>query len=469
MPEQAQQFRYGVRLEKADPTVNYREAGEAESACAGCRFFQRYDLGCNLVEGLIQPEFTCDMFRVDPAPEMYVEGDEHELAHLVGKQVKLFIDVQSFAEAPEWIPYLPKPTEFRHPLYGLIKITQERNENFVANFNAGVYQDQIPVDAEHMTKLSGAMGWIKEMRVNEDGSADARVEWTERGTKLLADDRFKYISPEFYEEWTDPATDVTYSDVAIGCAITTRPFFKEDHLRPLVASEKGVFDFQETTEHNDQIVVHFAQLATTEPEVADHGGESAMAQNTTPEEPEVVEAQADTPVGLTEEDARTLTEQNQQLSEANRQLTEANQQLSERIGRLEDEGLNRRFTDIAMGRSGSGDGARWFGDVAAHVQHLKDLTRAFGEDSPQVQHYITTQNEHAAQMAGSAAFSSTGESHEPFTGPTQDEVEKRILAKQREATERGQTLTYEQAMNQVFSDDPRLYNEHRRQTARREV
>ena len=51
------------------------------------------------------------------------------------------------------------------------------------------------------------------MRVNDDGSVDAKPEWTDRGTTLIENDRFKYFSPSWFEQWTDPATETTYNDV----------------------------------------------------------------------------------------------------------------------------------------------------------------------------------------------------------------------------------------------------------------
>jgi hypothetical protein len=461
--EQPKQFRYGIKLEKSDPSANYRAAEEGStSACANCRFFDRWELNCNIVEGLIQPEFTCDMFRADLWANAYSE-DGYELAQLAGKQVRLFFE-QSFMEAPEWIPYLPKPSTFKHPLYGPISITTERNENFVTNFNAGVYQDQIPVDAEHQTKLSGAMGWIKEMRINDDGSVDARVEWTERGKKLLEDDRFKYISPEFYEEWENPADGTVYQDIAIGCALTTRPFFKEDSLRPLVASEAGVFDFSSATQHNHEIVVHFAQLEFIE---SDAGGTMSEQVETTtddiPDTPEVPEA----PVvpaaeqGFTEEIKSIIASER-----AAREIAErTSQQLAERLTRLEDERMTQRFTNIVLGRDGSGDGARWVGDVEGHVNHLKKLAKAFGEDSEEVKYFVTTQQQHAEAIRNTPGFTPIGSSEIPTAGQSAADVaDTRAKAKMREASERGETLEYGKALEMVFNEDARLFSEHQRES-----
>lgn len=158
-----------------------------------------------------------------------------------------------FADAPDTINVLPVPGTYKHPRYGTIKITKERNQRFVDNFENAVYQDKLPIDAEHETKLSGAFGWMTGLKMNSDGSVDATVEWTDRGMTAFENDRFKYFSPEWYDAWQDPATGETYSDVLIGGAVTTRPFFKDPALKPLVASELEIDDSWEEPESYGEV------------------------------------------------------------------------------------------------------------------------------------------------------------------------------------------------------------------------
>jgi hypothetical protein len=152
---------------------------------------------------------------------------------------RLFLPAQ-FTEAPTWIPFLPKPGSYNHPKYGKLDISHAGNAEAVSNFRAAVYQRFIPLDAEHQTKLSGAVGYLSDMRLNPDGSADAQMDWTDRGRALIGGGAFRYVSPELYQEWSDPATGKNYKNVIIGGALTTRPFFKESSLRPLVATEHGL-------------------------------------------------------------------------------------------------------------------------------------------------------------------------------------------------------------------------------------
>ncbi len=226
-----------------------------------------------------------------------------------------FVLPRSFGGAdalPEWIPYLPAPHEFTHPVYGTVAITPERVANFVNQFNAGVYQDRIPLDGEHRTKESGALAWIRALRVNADGSADARVEWTPRGAQMYRDGAFRYISPEWYDEWTDPATGKAYRDIAIGGALTTRPFFKAPYLRPLAASEDGTGNRPDTAGERSQ-------------------GMTATPETVSPAQFTELESKFTELVGKFEasEAARTADEQE------NATLRQANESLAERVAAME--------------------------------------------------------------------------------------------------------------------------------------
>jgi len=233
-----------VLLEKADSRVKYDSAGGSDAkSCEGCRFFDCNCNTCSLVEGTIVPSGLCSLWT-EQLPDL-VNQSVLPVGMAEGSTFQVFVDTpQTFAGAdltkPMWIPFLPKPGTYTHPVYGEIKITPEQNQGMVASVKDHVYQEHIPLDVEHQSKLSGAAAWIQDMRMNSDNSADALVEWTDRGQQLLGGGQFRYVSPEWWGEWTDPATGVLHKNVVAGGAITTRPFFKDKVLRALVASEAGV-------------------------------------------------------------------------------------------------------------------------------------------------------------------------------------------------------------------------------------
>lgn len=350
----------------------------------------------------------------------------------------LNVSLQSYAEPPEWIPYLPIPGEYTHPRYGKISVDKDRNQKFVDNFVAAVWQKELPIDLEHNYKFSGAAGWVKELRLNDDGSVDARVEWTDLGEEAIKRDRFKFFSPEWHESWTHPITQQVHTDVAVGGALCTKPFFKHDALRPLVASERVLYVFAE-----DQ--------ASFTPDTAFTRLAGAAAEASRQEDPV-----ADTvkTVALTEEEYNSLKDLPARFAEEQtaRQAAEA------RLEQIETERRTQRFTDMVTGKGGPTDGARWVGDVKKHVAHLESLAKTFGEDSEEFTFHVETQRQIAVASRQSSVFSElgkTGGEEEPQDGWTRA---NRMASEMVEADKTG-TLTHDVALEKVFEMNPRLFNE----------
>lgn len=344
---------------------------------------------------------------------------------------RLFMESTELAEAPEWAPCLPAPCVIKHPVYGTVEFTPERNAHFVEQFKAGVYQSAIPVDGEHMTKESGALGWITDMRLNDDGSADAKVEWTDRGRGMVEDDRYKYVSPEFFDEWPDPLTGETKTDILIGLALTTRPFVKESALRPLAASEAGP-----SSEGSPAREEYMSDTDTKSPE---------QAPETTP----APAATAETPPAsaqMSEDIVRRFAE-----IEAERKS------LSEQVATMRTEARTRRFTEEVRGKSDA-NGRAWFGEPDKHVAFLNDLAEKFGEDSEQVTHYITTNRAHAEQLSKSELFKEIGSGAQPGATTALGELNKRAAALVQAKPE----LTKEMAFTEVIqsAEGRKLYAQH---------
>lgn len=331
-----------------------------------------------------------------------------------GHGYRLFQRLQ-FAEAPEWIPYLPKPGSYTHPRYGEIVITRERNARFVANFSAGVYQDRLPIDAEHETKLSGAVGWVTALRQNSDGGVDARVDWTDRGRNFFANDRFRFFSPEWYDLWLKPETGEQVRDVAIGGALTTRPFFKPPALRALYASEAG--------------------LSIDDIEPSNQG-------DTMAEEQSFAEISAQ---------LEALRAENAALKQAGEAAQVQSTQLAEQLARMAAEQQQQRFTALIRN-----DGARWFGENATHLDILGTLAKAFGEESAQFAAYVTQQRAVATALRTSAAFNELGQDGNG-TGPESAAQKLERLAAERA---KAKNIPHAVAYTEVLSENPDLYTQH---------
>ena len=375
-------------------------------------------LGVN-ADGTLVPAGSPNEPDVEGTPYEYLAGELADLA-AAGHTHRLFNTI-ACAEAPEWIPFLPKPGTYAHPRYGDITITRERNARFVKNYKDGVYQDRLPIDAEHETKLSGAVGWVADMRQNDDGSADAKAEWTDRGRAFFQADRFRYFSPEWYDVWEDPATRIQHRDVAIGGALTTRPFFKAPALRPLFASE-GSLRIDDSVQGDTMDAQQFAELETK---------------------------------------FKALEAENAALKSASETTAASNKQLAEQMAAMQADARTQRYTALIRGLGDSAHPHRWFGEVANHVEVLNTFAQTFGEDSPQFKAYVTQQQAVAAQIATSEAFRELGSDASGRPESAWAQIERK--ASELRAAE--PALSIEQATAKVMEREPALYRQYQAEAA----
>lgn len=452
-----------VLFQKADPRVNYKAATTVGTSCQDCQNFCEEDAACRLIEGTISELAVCDLFQAETEDEPQ-PTPMRELADVAAKDKpwRLFNESHSLMEPPATIAVLPKPGVFKHPSYGEINISPERNAQFVANFKAGVYQSRLPIDAEHETKLSGAVGWITDLNQATDGHVEATVEWTDRGVNLLRGNRFSFISPEWFDSWTAPDTGEAHQDVLIGAAITTRPFFKDSALRPLVASERGLAYLDPASSSETVVVFLPLSPAATHEEVRMSDTSKGAAGAAPADLTILTGGEGSVMAGtVTAEATKTLSER-LTAAEAERDALKAaaataqatSKTLSERLEKIEREGRRKRFTDEVTGRS-SENGAAWYGPIDKHVGMLETLAEAFGEDSEQLTSHVAMQRASAAALKQSGIFSEIGTDASGSAGGNPQERINRLA--QARATEK--SITFREAIAQIASEQPDLYRE----------
>lgn len=139
-------------------------------------------------------------------------------------------------DGPTWLHAMPYGT-YNHPKWGIIEFTQERLSRFVDNIRNKVRGIDPDIDYDHKAdpaKGNKAAGWIKDARIDPSGLWIA-VEWTPDGWQAVQNKEYRYLSPEFIDEWKHEKTGVSYKDVLFGAALTNRPFLKD--LLPISMSE----------------------------------------------------------------------------------------------------------------------------------------------------------------------------------------------------------------------------------------
>jgi hypothetical protein len=141
-----------------------------------------------------------------------------------------------------WLHTMPIGKK-EHPVYGVLDFTKKRLQRFADNVKNRVRKIDLDVDYEHkgdVAKGGKAAGWIRDSEVRDDGLWIG-VEFTDTAKKEIKAGEWKYLSPEFHDEWTD-ADGNTFKDVLFGAALTNRPYLKD--LLPIAASEAYVESFK---------------------------------------------------------------------------------------------------------------------------------------------------------------------------------------------------------------------------------
>jgi hypothetical protein len=180
--------------------------------------------------------------------------------------VQLFAEASSSTAVPDEIHVVPTG-KWDHPVYGEMEITPADISEFVQNFSRGVRLD-IPITAGHDNGMSGgelpAIGWFTELSDRGQSGLYASVKCTDEGKQLLTSGSFKYFSPEFYEQYSDPESGIKYGHTLVGGALTNKPYFKE--LDPVVAfSEPDIRNqFIDDMNLKDILAKKASELSNTE-------------------------------------------------------------------------------------------------------------------------------------------------------------------------------------------------------------
>lgn len=133
------------------------------------------------------------------------------------------------------------------PWHGDFETTEGDIHEYVEHYKAGVglpedNDGKIQVNYSHKSHEKAA-GWMSNLRAEEvDGvlSVVADITYTPAGKQALADEEFRYVSPEFNPRalpWEDPEEEWRMvANVITGAALTNIPLFKK--LKKLSASER---------------------------------------------------------------------------------------------------------------------------------------------------------------------------------------------------------------------------------------
>ena len=368
---------------------------------------------------------NCEQLAMKEAYGVAKASEFDELCYEDGP-IPYSVDISQFAEAPEWVNVFPAPGQYAHPSYGNIIVDPARNQRIIDNFRSKIYQEKLPIDAEHQLEASGAVGWINDLRLATNGSVEAQVEWNDRGNQLIAKDRFRYFSPALKFKWTDPVSGKEYQDVLIGGALVTRPFFKEKALRPLVAKEEVLWAMNEEGTEGEPLEFTTTKVDDGVPS-KDNSEEEEMADPKKEDPPPVVPPVAalkDGEVAVPKDELETLRKFKEEREASDKEGAEEVKKLKEdleakdkRIVALEESDQTRRFRDVILGRDevsvnkAKEDKTEVYpmvGDLAGKLSVMRTLADAKGEDSEELKSFVASERSHAEQLRKAGLFSEIG-------------------------------------------------------------
>jgi cation transport regulator ChaB/phage I-like protein len=142
----------------------------------------------------------------------------------------------TFAEVKNNKVEIMRTGNWSHPKYGNFTITENDIDGFVKHFTDNVRGIDIAIDLEHgeTVHAGAAAGWVKSLE-RSGNSLLAEIEWTDLGKNQLAENKYKYFSPEFTFSYKDNETNQQYTNVLLGGSLTNRPFIKK--MAPVLLSE----------------------------------------------------------------------------------------------------------------------------------------------------------------------------------------------------------------------------------------
>src|SRR3954452_17373216 len=126
---------------------------------------------------------------------------------------------------------------FHHPKLGEGDITADDLRSMVKNFSDKVRGIDLAIDYAHESE-SIAAGWFKSVELqNGDTELWAEIDWTAKGSQVLSEKEYRYVSADFIFNYIDNETLKEYGPTLLGAGLTNRPVIKR--MEPAVELSEG--------------------------------------------------------------------------------------------------------------------------------------------------------------------------------------------------------------------------------------
>ncbi len=200
--------------------------------------------------------------------------------------------------------------------YGWINITRDMAEKMAENF-----KNKIPHYVPHINLRHNKerYGDITGLEVKSDGLY-ADIEYTPEGLKLVREEKYRYFSPEYLDDYVDKRTGKSCGPAIVGLALTNQPAqpdtdetfrFEEHEIKTLTIKLEEEED--EMPDGNDKVIkLYEEELANVKNEkkkLEEKLGESEKKAN-----------ELEKKLGESEKSVKELTEKISQYDTANKKI-----------------------------------------------------------------------------------------------------------------------------------------------------
>jgi len=375
----------------------------------------------------------------------------------------IFVDLNSVSLSDDvWI-HAMRPGTYHHPVYGKLEFDSERLNRFAQSVNDKVRGIDLDIDYDHKKQDGKAAGWIKNAQVKADG-LHLQVELTDPAKEAIQRKEYRYFSPEFTFEWTNPETKIKHRDVIAGGGLTNRPFLK--NLNPLKLHEEWKMDLEKLIREKfslaeDADVSKFlneldpksldgkklSEIATIKD--ADDGTKTITVQGAEGE----LKVE---PVKL--EEKKGDDEQLKQLAETNPAIKKMLEDREADSKRLHDLEVANTLSEVTMKLSEVDDSSDKRSLAPSVREKTRDLLVKLDEDKRSEVYNILTE-------IVKGGIVELGEKGRSTTTPNDDgkSVTARLDEKVAEKRKADDKLSYADAVSMIFSEHPELAEEYDRE------
>lgn len=372
------------------------------------------------------------------------------------------------ASLSSWIQLMPLGS-YKHMLHGQIDITPGKVQKFVNNFRKNVRGIKLDVDYDHKANNGKAAGWIEDVQDRGFDGLWGLVKWTQPAYTSLKEGEYRYFSPEFQDEWEHPQTGETYQDVLFGGAITNRPFLKD--IQPINlsevirASEGGpVVDPKKlrqmlglaedaTDETVEAKLTELAAKGETPPSGSQSGpndGDPGTGAGGTP-------PSSGTSIAPTTPTTDTGGDQGAVQASETAAVKQLSDQVAELQKQLNEQAAARRLSEVRYQFTQMGEGKK-FALAPAVVNKAQQLTVQLSEDKGNALVGLLKE----IVEGGLIELGERGGNADPTKGQRDPgKVLEELTAKK--LNESGGKLDYFGALEQVYTENPSLYEQYRTQ------